>query len=168
MCAEERAASVVGRVVMPVVEVIEGPVGPEEGIVGALPVEPRAHGHEVGRPGPPKVVVRADHEAPTTPIDAQDRMGAVVAVGIAHVAEVRRIADEVVAAILEAEEAQIERRIGVDVPASRAVPGDAWLDPAVDGVRAVEAVAAPFGLNGRGIDVRRDGRGRAFVLSDGE
>src|SRR6185312_15001538 len=93
--AEVASAGVVRRVVAPVVERVERPVGPEERIVRALPVVPGSDGREVWRPGAPPVVVRAHHEAPAAAVDIGDRVRAVVAVGLARIAKVTRVADEV-------------------------------------------------------------------------
>jgi hypothetical protein len=67
---------------------------------------------------------------------------AVVTVGFADVPEIRGIADEVVATVLEAKQAQVERRVSVDVATGGGIPGDPWYDTAVDGVRTLEAVSS--------------------------
>jgi hypothetical protein len=90
-------------------------------------------------------------------------MGAVVAVGLARVAEIAGVADEVVATILEAEQPQVERRVPVDVSAGGVVPGDARIDAAVHGVGAFEAEATAGCLDGRAFDVGRDGRRTGLV-----
>ena len=161
------ATGVVVGIVVPVIERVVGPVGPEERVIRPFPVVPGAHQCEVRRPGPPRVRVGSDHEAPAAAVDVQDGVRAVVVVALAGVAEVGRVADEVVAAVLETKEAQIEGRIAVHVPAGGAVPRDTRLDPAVDGVRALETVASPLRLDGRTVDVGRNRRGRAFVLGCG-
>ena len=86
----------------------------------------------------------------------------VIAVALACVSEVGRISDEVVAAILEAEQAQVEGGVVSDVPSGSAVPGDTGNDPAVDRVWPFIAIASPGGHDGRSVDVGRD---RGVIVS---
>jgi autonomous glycyl radical cofactor GrcA len=89
---------------------------------------------------------------------------AVVAISVAGIPEIRRIADEVVAAILEVKDAQVERRIAVDVPPQCGVPGDTGFNTAVDRMRTLETVSASRRRHGWPLGVRRNRRWRTFLF----
>ena len=161
------AATVVAGIVAPVIERVVGPVGPEERVIGPFPVVPGADQCEVRRPGPPQVRVGPDHEAPATAIDVQDRVRAVVAVGLASVAEIAWIPDEVVAAVPQLEEPQIQGRVRVHVRTRRVVPGPTARGSRVNRMRPSVAVSAARNRIGRSLGIGRNRRRSRLRLDSG-
>jgi hypothetical protein len=161
----EAPTDVVVGIVASIIERVVGPVGPEIRIIGPFPVVPRANQREIRRPGPPQVRVGPDHEAPTSAVDVENGVRAVVAESRSRVAEVARIPDEVVAAVSQLEEPQIQGRVRVHVRARGVVPWPTGRDAGVDRMRPKVAVASARNRIGRSLDIGGDWRRRRLGLA---
>jgi hypothetical protein len=82
-----------------IIKVVIRPIRPEERVVRSLPVIPRSNGDEGSGPRSPQVMVRTNHEAPSSPMHLMNGVGTVIAVTGAAVAKVVGVADEVITSI---------------------------------------------------------------------